>query len=341
MTDQFTVAVRALWDGTQLEAGTTTAAASVDKLADAVDSSSADVTSSLQAMGTAAETEFNQTLPAAADTSAVSLTTKAGKFKAVGTELGETVAQGVGSGMTGAEQLANIGTSLTSLLAPFAATGAGAIAAIGLGAGAALITNLIKGVQQNRQDFVDEVNEAFDSVEVHAKDSMREIREAVIESLDFKTLLEKVGGGSSTLGLEKIRAAAENLQVPFNELVDILRGDITPANRDTLAALREQSKEIDYQTKAGGVVRTVMTDEAKAAKELLDYSQERTSAVREAATSAKAERDYMRDSKEVAKENAATAERNAAAQERAAAAAERQAAALERINRRNDGDKVQ
>lgn len=340
MTDQFTIAVRALWDGTQLESGTTTAAASVDKLADAVDSSSADVTSSLQAMGTAAETEFNQTLPTAADTSAVSLTTKAGKFKAVGTELGETVAQGVGSGMTGAEQLANVGTSLTSLLAPLATTGAGAIAAIGLGAGAALITNLIKGVNERKQEFIDDINSAFESIEVTAKTTMREIRQQIYDTFDFKDLLGDIGEGDDFLGLTRLRDMAETLGVPWERLADVLRGKITPANEYIYDLLKKQAHTADGIYQRGDAEVKIYGEKARLAQDLLEMTNEQRDSTQRKVELGRAELEYQRKINPLQRENAGQAERNAAAQERAAAAAERQAAALERINRRSGGDNV-
>lgn len=342
MTDQFTVAVRALWDGTQLESGTTTAATSVDKLADAVDSSSADVTSSLQAMGTAAETEFNQTLPAAVDTGAVAITTRAGKFKAVGSELGTSVAEGVGSGMSAGEAVANVGTSLTGLLAPLATTGAGVIAAIGIGAGAALVTNIIKGVEERRKAAVEAFNELFSEIEVSAKDSAKEIKSAILDAFDFQEALTALGGDDGLQGgLEKVNKLVQETGADFNEVVDILRGDINPANRDTLRLLQQQTKESEDAGQVHGTVAKQYTEEARLAQEILDKSRSQRDTNRELLDGKRKEVDYQRHINEEEREATGHSQRRQAAEEATAAALERQLAALERINRRNGaGDNV-
>lgn len=345
MADDWTIAVKALWDGTSLETGSAEAAASLDKLGTAVETTSTDVTSSLAKMGTAAETEFGTTLPNAVDTAIdgpVGLTTKAGKFKAVGTELGQTVAQGVGSGLSATESVANIGTSLTGLLAPLAATGAGAIAAIGIGAGAALVTNIIKGVDERRKAAVDAFNELFSEIETSAKDSAKDIKQSILDAFDFQEALTALGGEQGLQGgLEKVNKLVEATGANFNEVVDILRGDINPANRDTLRLLQQQTKESEDAGQVHGTVAKQYTEEARLAQDILDKSRSQRDTNRELLDGKKKEVGYQQHINDLQRTGAEQGERNAAAQERAAAALERQAAALERINRRNGaGDDV-
>lgn len=305
------VEVDLMWDNTALKQGTIEAEADINRLADAVDSASADMQSSLSTVATTADAELGTALPQAADNAAVGLTTKASKFKAVGTELGQTLAQGVGSGLSGPEAAANLGTSVSGLLAPLAATGAGAVAAIGLGLGGALIGNMIKAANDRREEFVDAVVAGFQEIEVKAKSTFASIREDALATYDLKDLiseLEKMG-----VSADELRATSESLGKPWFELAQVLRGDITPSNRDTLEALRGQSKELDYQTKASGVVRDVYTDQARTSQTLVGLSDKN--------------RDLLRDRVDLALLERDAVEGTARATERAADAGERLGAA--------------
>lgn len=305
------VEVRALYDGSAVQAGTAGNVADINAMASAVDAASADMTSSLTTVAASADTELGTNIPASADRAAVGLTTKASKFKAVGTELGQTLAQGVGSGLSGPEAVANLGTSVSGLLAPLAATGAGAVAAIGLGLGGALIGNMIKSANERRQEFVDAVVAGFQQIEVKASSTFASIREDMIATYDIKDVLSEVTKlGVST---DELRETAASLGKPWYELADVLRGDINPANRDTYEALRDQSKELDYQTKASGVVRDVYTDQARTSQTLVGLSDKN--------------RDLLRDRVDLALLERDAVEGTARATERAAAAGERLGAA--------------
>jgi hypothetical protein len=294
------VEVDVMWNDDALKAGTTEAAAALEGLESSVNSSSTAMKTDLASVGTTAETELGTTVPAAADTAAVGLTTKASKFKAVGTELGQTLAQGIGSGVSGPEQVANLGTSVAGLAAPLAATGVGAIAAIGLGLGGALISNMIKAANERKAEFVEEVVSGFTAIEVKARSTFASIRQDLLDTYDTKALLEEVT--KLGIGTDELRALSEDIGAPWYELAEVLRGDINPANKDTLESLRDQAKELDSQVKVGGAITNVYSDQAKLAQDLLGISDRRKDALREQVDLARLEKEALEGSAQAARE---------------------------------------
>lgn len=245
-TDDFTLRVRALWDGTQLDAGTKDAAASVDGLEAAVKTSTASMDASLKTLDTGVQTTLGSsgTFVKSADETAVGLTSRTSKFKAVGSDLGASVAQGAASGLSGPEQIANVGQSLASLLA-FTGVG-GAIAAVGVGLGTKLITDLIAGVDAKAKEFTEAFNDLFSAVEVEAEDSMREVKKSILDAFTFEQALEELGGEDGLAGgLRKVESLVAATGVEFNDIVDIIRGKINPANQNTRTLLKQQADETE------------------------------------------------------------------------------------------------
>lgn len=330
VTSSYAIGVTIDADGTGFVTGTEQAEQAMRDLASTTDLAAQDI-----------DTSLATDVPASADSSAVSLTTKASKFKAVGTELGTNLAGGIAGGASGPEAVAGTAQSLSGLLAASASTATGALAAAGLGLGVAVVVNLIKGVQERRQEFIDSVNSMWDSIEVTAKSTFASIREDLLATFDLPAIINQVGGGDPTLGLSKIRDAAADINVPFSDLVDILRGDITPANRYILGLLKDQSKEIAYTTQIKGAYVEKLTEEGQRAKDLLGVQEANNDKVRTATELAKAEAGYKKDSLDntVALEAATTAlvdpmKRTAEQAERYAAAVERADAAAARLNDR-------
>jgi hypothetical protein len=142
----------AKWNDDELVTGASTTKAALASLADSTDAAAAEMKASLETVGTTATTELGTNVPAAADRSAVDLTSKASKFRSVGTELGTELAQGVAGGVDPATATVNVGSSLSGLLAASATTAKGAAAAVGLGLGVALISNVVQGIKAKQEE---------------------------------------------------------------------------------------------------------------------------------------------------------------------------------------------
>lgn len=285
---------RALWNDDELKTGTTATKAALADL----EAATTGVNAALESVGTTADTELGTNVPAAADASAVGLTTKAAKFKAVGSELGTELAQGVSSGVDPATSTVNVGTALSGLLAATATTGVGIAAAVGLGLGVALVKNMISGAQERSAEFVAQVDETFNAVEVTAEKSLARIRQNIIDTFTTKDAIDQLKDVG--ISVSQIETLTRELGVPFNEIVQILRGDINPQNRDTLNILREQKREVnDLRGTHGGIADT-LTDEEETAAEILGLTQDRRNANREAYGWAKLEKEALQGGEEAA-----------------------------------------
>jgi hypothetical protein len=270
----------AKWNDDELVTGATTTKAALASLADSTDTASAEMKASLASVGTTADTELGTTVPTAADKAAVGLTTKASKFKAVGSELGTELAQGVGAGIDPATSAVNVGSSLSGLLAATATSGVGIAAAVGLGLGVALVKNMVEGAKERSEAFVKQVDSTMAEVEVNVRQSAARIKQNIFDAFTIEEAIEEL----KALGLEftDVRNLTEGLNVPFTEVVEIIRGDINPANRDTLKILQEQA---GVRTEINGLYangRSVASDEAKIAQDLLGLSKDRVSSNKEA-----------------------------------------------------------
>ena len=263
VTAAYAIAVRADLDATGVTTGAEVAEQALRDMATTADVAASDI-----------DTSLATDVPASVDTSAVSLTTKASKFKAVGTELGTNLAGGIAGGASGPEAVASTGSALSGLLAASAATGIGAAAAIGIGLGAAVITNIAKGVGEKKQEMIDAYNAAFREVEVNAKDTARDIKAAILDAFTFDEAIEAFGGGDIDAGFAKINALVRETGANFNEIVDIIRGDINPANRDTLQLLREQGKESQVVGSVHGQIAKTYTEEARDAQRILQMGRD-------------------------------------------------------------------
>lgn len=145
--------IRYMWNGDEIKTGTTAAIADLNALATATDTAAADINTGLTDIGTTATTELGTTVPAAVDSGAVGLTTKVSKFKAVGTELGTSLSQGIAGGVDPATSAVNVGSSLSGLLAATATTGIGIAAAVGLSLGVAVVGNIVKGIKAEEEEL--------------------------------------------------------------------------------------------------------------------------------------------------------------------------------------------
>lgn len=315
-----TIAIQALWDGTKLKAGTEESERAVEALADSVETASDQMRASLQSIDDGVTSTLGPTGTFSRSVDDVEV--EGGRLSEVGSEVGAEFAANLQEGVASGDLKGSLLDTFSGLGAAAGATGQLGLAAAGVGVllGATLIKGLSQAAEERRAEFVAAVNEGFQSIEVKARSTFKEIRGELLSTFDFKALLEDLGEGDPTVALGKIQDAAEAINKPFNELVDVLRGDINKENQDTLKALQQQSKEIDYQVQGKGSMIDVLTDEAKLAGDLLDYTRNRKEQLRETTDLARAERDYLQQS---------------------ADAAERIAAATDRINARRSGDDLQ
>lgn len=302
--------VRATWSGEELSTGALGAKADLEALGTAADTAAADINTSLASVGTTATTELGTTIPAAADTGLGGLTTRASKFKAVGTELGTSVAQGIGGGMSAPAAVANVAQSASGLLAPLASTGPGAIAAVGLGLGIAVVGNIVKGMTEefakSKAAVQDGANDLFGAIDVTAKTTLADIRRAIRDTFNLENVVAELGGeGGVTAGFEKINELVEITGFEFDTVVDAIRGKVTPA---TEAFYRKLVEVEDQGNKLSGPFsenELLMSDTAKAADEALDAINNTRGAIATGKDNLQQTRDYMQETAAAAEATAA------------------------------------
>lgn len=231
---------------TTTETASTGAATALDQVpaaaseaASGVSTSTADIESSIEDIAnTATDTaqSVDQSLatdiPDSGEAAAVGLTSKAGKFKAVGAQLGTELSSGIGEGIGGREAAAGLANSLSGLLALSAKGPIGIVAAAGFGLGAALIQNLIKGTDDKSAEVAEEFGKIFDSIDVLATDTARSIRNKMFQAFDFRSAVEDIGGGDFDAGLQKLEDVADAAGIKAGQVLEYYQRGITPATKE-------------------------------------------------------------------------------------------------------------
>lgn len=232
-----------------------------------------------------------------------------------GAEAGQQLSQGIADGVETGDWTGAVSNTFTGLadLLPIGAAGA----AIGGG----LILSMVKAVQASRQKFYDSVNELFSQVETRANTSNRKIRQSILDSFTFQSVLDQLGGDKGVLGgVEKVQQWVELTGASFNDIVDILRGDINPSNRDTLILLQQQATQTAQIAAGGKAIGEAKTREAAAATEILGLYGATLDKQTAAEDVARKNVGYLQHQRDLMKGIADDAERTAAAAERTAAA---------------------
>lgn len=308
-----TVSVQALWDGTRLKAGTEDAADYMDRLADSVDDSTDQMRRSLQSIDDGVSSTFGSSGTFARSVDDVEST--GGRLKDTGSEIGSEFAENIGEGIRSGDIGGTVLETFTSLGPALG------VAGIGIAVGAGLVNGLIQGVRQTRAEFLTAVNNVFTQLEVTAKHSNARIKADIMDSFTFTSVMEQLGGdGGVAAGIAKVNEWVKKTGHSFNDIVDILRGDINPGNRDTLALLEKQAAAVTRIYSQGKAVAVAEDGRKQAATEILRLV-ERTVAVQDAAVeAARRNRDYLQTSKNHMADLSRDMERYAAAADAAAAA---------------------
>jgi hypothetical protein len=318
------IEIRALWDGEDLSTGALNAKADLDALATSADYAATDINAALTSVGTTADTQLGTAVPAATDKAAVDLTTKASKFKAVGTELGTELAQGVAGGVDPATASVNVGSSLSGLLAASATTAKGAAAAVGLGLGVALISSMIKAAQAEAQALRDQVNTLLGAVEGDFKGSMRSIIRDMREELGKIDVITQLGEGDLGSGWAELERISEQTGLNMQDLVDYLQGKGTPAAQRLADEFARGEAAATGLEEVSGETNKRLALQYSVARDLVEQAQRNSKAWEEAKDAAAGLRELMT---ETANET-----------ERAADAAERYAAGIGAANQEGNND---
>ena len=258
VTAAYAIAVRADLDATGVATGAEMAEASMRELAASADLAAQDI-----------DTALATDVPASVDSSTVQLTTKAGKFKAVGTELGTNLASGIAGGASAPEAALSTGSAMTQLLAASAKTAKGAFALVGLGVGVAFVTNLIQGMQARKAEAIAAYNDLFSKIEVNAEDSMQKVRRSIFEAFDFQAAVTELGGGDINAGFAKIQTLMEGTALSASDIALVLQRGVTPNTREWASQIRQILKDGRSATGEFGRGAKVYTEQAEIAKEIL------------------------------------------------------------------------
>lgn len=263
------IELKALYDGTEVAAGTSATIANLQELETATGTAATSINTDLASVGTTATTELATTVPAAVDAGAVGLTTRSTKFKAVGSELGQSLTDGVASGVSAPQAAANIGTSMSGLLAASASTGVGIAAAVGVGLAVAIVKGITDGAAKRKQEVIDAYNSLFSAIEVEAADSARKIKASILDAFDFQTVITELGHGDINAGITQINDLVDLTGQKFNDIVLLLQNGVTPATKDTAAAVKEIVDAGVENVGVQGQIDAVLGAQAKKASDLL------------------------------------------------------------------------
>jgi hypothetical protein len=271
--------------------------------------------SSAESAITGLDTTVSQTSDSIVNTSGRKLKTAG---KTIGTDFAASMTQGIASG--------DIVGSVSGIFSSLAAVGG--VAAIGVGLGAALVTGLVKGAQQREADYRAAVSSLLEAGEVEAEQSARKIRKSIFDAFTFETAVKEFGGGDLQTGMEKIQQLADDTGQSFNQVADIVRGEMSPAVDGTLKTLQDMVQEEKELQQSGKGAAAAQLETADAAQVLLDHYDKINGQLNDAVDSGIKQRDYARSTAgyvgDIVGQTSAAAgqsERYAAALERADAAA--------------------
>lgn len=305
------IEVKALWDGTQLKAGTQESERYIDSLADAVDDSSDAMRRSLDSIDDSVSSTFSGS--SSTFGRAVSDVENDGqRLGGIGSEIGSEFSENIGEGIRSGDIAGSVTETFTSLAGSLGVVG------IGIAVGAGFINGAIKGAQATRQAFVDAVNEAFNSIEVKANQSSAAIAKAYTRTLTFKKTLEDIGGGDALKGFEKLQGIAEDLGVSVDDVVLLLQGRMTEGAKRVRDAMIEVNDTLDDSGQAIRESNGVLSDVQQSAATLNTYYQRNLDVKRKTVELLQTESRYAADIAIANDRSAGSAERYANALSRAA-----------------------
>ena len=303
------IEVQALWDGTQLQRGSEEAERSIEDLARVFDTETDQIRRALDDMDRATQ----DTLGAGGslDRAAPDLQAQGSRTAAIGEEIGQEFGQNMSEGFSSGD----IGGTVADTFAALAA--AAGPAAIGVLVGATLVKNMIAGAEQRRQEFIDDVDSLFTSIEARAGEAQRKIRARMVNAFDFQTALEKISGGTAQEGYKQLLEVSEQVGVPWQKLLELFRKGIVPATQSTYDILKDQATATLDGATALGRSRQLEKEKGTAAGEFLDTVKLQNDELRTAATLGKANADWLFSMARDGVMSADAMERYAAAAEKA------------------------
>lgn len=272
------VTVKATWDSTDFERGTEDAERAVEDLAREVDYAADKMNTSLRSIddGVSSTLGPTGTVNRQFDDFGDHANQTMGEAGAeVASEFGSNLAEGISSGDTSATVL----DSMTGLGATLASAG-GALAFAGVGAlvGGALVSGIVNRIKTANQAIVDAINESFQAVEVNARQTNRAIKDAYLDTLNFKDTLTNIGGGDAQKGFETLTAYAEDFGFAAEDAVNLINREMTPGARGLRDAIKEVGVNTDqYVTRLddGQVILDDVVTSGSALNRILDEQRQK------------------------------------------------------------------
>lgn len=256
------------------------AAAGIDDAVSTMGDSLGSLSDAADAVALDIEDTFNTDIPSSVESSAINLTTKVGKFKAVGTTLGTELADGITGGIAAPAAALNIGTSLTNLIAISSKTLKGTAAAVGIGLAVSLVKNWVDGTNARKQEVIDAYNTIFTSIDVAATDTADSIRNKILDSFTFDKVVTDFGGGDINTGIDnltKIADAAGIARSDIGLIVEYLQRGVTPETAEVAHKIHAITDDTEQWSGAigsvgrnQGVVAQRYTESARLAQLLID-----------------------------------------------------------------------
>lgn len=186
--------------------------------------------------------------------------------KAAGQEIGAEFAENIGEAFRSGDVGALVTESLTSLGPALGVVG------IGIGLGAALITNAVKGIQKNKQLLTEATQRVIDNIDVDMSTfaAKFDVSKFLNESIDALT------GGGLEQDIARFQELARN-GVGEDTLTRILVGEATAEDRAKIAELASgPAKELKGSR---GEIRTIQTEQQKQAEDLLVLLNQQVAAI--------------------------------------------------------------
>lgn len=264
------IELKAMYDGTELTAGTAKSELEIEGLADSVDTAATQMRASLSSI----DDGVNTTLGTGGTFSQGVDATEAegGRLKEVGTEVGAEFAANLQEGVASGDVKQTVIDTFSGLGAAAGATGQIGIAAAGVGLllGTAIIKGMTANIEARRQAIIDSMNEIFSSLEITAKTTGQQIQKQILEGFDFTSVIEQLGGEQGFAGgMEKVNDIVKETGASFSVVIQALQGEVNPQTDALLETLIKAKDEGSLLSDGFYENRFLMNDTAKNADALL------------------------------------------------------------------------
>lgn len=245
----YQVKIQALWDNTKIKLGSNEAEAAIKSLADEFDTTTDQIRSDLNSLDSALSTDLTGSFKRTAS----DVEAEGGKLKATGREIGGEFAENIGEAFRSGDVGGAITETFTSLGPALG------LAGVAIGAGAAVVTGLVKGMQAEREKIRQAGIAAFEA-----------FQDGIADRTERYNILNQILGTETIPDtLVKLRKIAAETGLTFEVVRNALLGNAAAGAKVAAAyGAADQTARGIQQTGKG--VTAVVDNQSSALRSLVD-----------------------------------------------------------------------